>query len=36
MMKINEMIALVNNISITSLPVISVLGGNVMHGMKKN
>ena len=35
MMKTNEMIALVNNISITSLPVISVLGGNVMHGMKK-
>ena len=35
MMKRNEMAALVNNIFITSLPVIPVLGGNVMHAIKK-
>ena len=35
MIKVNKMTASVNNIFRTSLPVISVLGGNVMHGMKK-
>ena len=35
MIKINKMTASVKNVFTNFLPIIPVLGGNVMHGMKK-